>query len=139
MTTKNPQLNFDFCKELLYKIVEEQTKVSKEIIFTNNKTREVANARRIIIKILKTTFPKSNISILGKAVFRNHPNSSIQLKKHDDLISFDKPYISSFNKVNNEFLKTYKTYSITDLYTMRDGLEDKIKTTNIIIHELENE
>ena len=139
MTNKNTQLNFNFCKELLYKIAEEQTNVSKEEIFSKNKTRVVADVRRVIIKILKTTFPESYISALGKTVFRNHPNSSIQLKKHDDLFFSDAAYIKSFNKINDEFLKTYKTHSITDLYTMRDSLEEKIKTTNTIIHKLENE
>lgn len=135
---ENHKLSFDICKELLYKIVEEKMKISKTELLSKRRTRELADIRRIFVKILKINFPQSKVEALGKTVDRNHSNVSIQLKKHDELISFDNMYISLFHKINDEFFNSYSHYSINDLYELRDNLAEKMRATDLIINELEN-
>nr|QBM02702.1 hypothetical protein [uncultured archaeon] len=139
--TKKDQLDFEQCKELLYRIVDEKLDIPLEYFLSNIKTRELANTRRVVVKILKMNFPNSKVETLGKAVNRNHANVCVQLKKHEDLIYSDKIYASLFHKINDEFFLIYKkddTDYIDYLRKNKSILEDKLKYINLQISEIEN-
>lgn len=141
MTTNKNQLDFKQCKELLYKIIEEKIDIPLEVFLSKNKEREIANARRVVVKILKMNFPKSKVEMLGEAVARNHSNVTVQLKKHEDLIYSDKIYASLFHEINDEFFKIYKKDDSDYIDYLRKNksiLEDKLKYINLQISEIEN-
>jgi hypothetical protein len=140
MINKNTQLDFDSCKELLYQIAEEKLSVSKEEILSKTKTRTLADTRRTMIKILKTKFPYTKVMVLGDAVARDHSSVSTQLKNHDKLIGYKNEYSSLFNMISGEFYKfaSNSNQTIEELYEIRNNLEGKLKTVNLIIEELES-
>jgi hypothetical protein len=139
--TKDTQLSFNSCKELLYNIVQDKLNVSRDELFSVRKTRTLADTRRSMIKILKTRFPYSKVIDLGKVIARDHSSVSIQLKNHDELFEVDSEYTSLFHVINNDFNKmSYKDEeSMQELYDLRDGLEEKLKIVKLIIHEFEQE
>lgn len=132
------QLSFNTCKELLYKVVEEKTGFSKENIFAKKKIRPLANTRRVVVKILKLNFPHAKVILLGATVNRDHSSVSIQLKKHNDLMSSDSDYNCLFNLINDEFNKMHKIYSIDDLRTIKKNLEEQLNYVIISIYQLES-
>ena len=93
------------------------------------------------MKVLKTEFPYAKVATLGDAVSRDHSSVSIQLKKHDELIGSNKDYTSLFNAVNDEFIMLLcnsVNYSLSELYEVKNRLEDNLKRINVEINELEN-
>ncbi len=140
MTKKDIQLNFDSCKEILYKIAEEKLSVSKEELLSKKRTRTLADTRRAVIKLLKIKFPYSKVVTLGEAVSRDHSSVSTQLKKHEELICYKNDYTSLFNVISEEFyrLSYNNNHSIEDLYEIKNNLENKLKTVNSIISELKS-
>lgn len=140
----NENLDFEICRDLLYKIVEQKTGIFLEEFLTKKKNREMSNIRRVFVKILKIKFPSCKLEIIGDAVVRDHSNVSIQLQKHDELIYSDKIYASLFHKINDEFCKTYKKEStntidyLNYLRNNKNNLEDKLRLINLKILELEN-
>jgi hypothetical protein len=140
MINKKTQLDFDYCKELLYQIAQEKLNVSKEELLSKKKTRPLADTRRAMIRILKTKFPYAKVVVLGEAVSRDHSSVSIQLKKHEELISYNNDYSSLFNVIGDEFYKVSpeNNQTLEELYEIKNSLEEKLKTVILIIHELEN-
>lgn len=139
MRKSNTQLDFDACKELLYKIIKDKINVSKEEILSKKRDRTLADARRVIIKILKTKFPYAKVVILGETVNRDHSSASIQLRNHDELINYKNDYSDLFHLINDEFYKTaFNTFnSLQDLYQLKNDMEKKLETINLLIEELE--
>lgn len=134
MKDENTNFNFNDCTELLYDIVDKKLNISKEEILSIKKTRTFADARRVIVKILKLKFPYATVAALGKVVNKDHSSVSVQLKKHDDLIFSNNDYTFSYKLISEEFYAI--TYS--DLYVVKHNLEDRLKNVNALIEELEN-
>lgn len=140
MRRKNEKLDFDSCKELLYKIIKDKLNVSKEELLSKKRHRVLADARRALMKILKTKFPYTKVTVLGETVKRDHSSASIQLRNHDELIEYKNDYSDLFHLINDEFYNlAFNTYqSLQDLYDIKKDLETKLKTIDLLIHELEN-
>jgi hypothetical protein len=139
MRKKNDKLNFDNCKEIIYDVIKEKLNISKEEILSQRRTRILADSRRAIIKILKTKFPYSRVVILGDSVNRNHSSVSIQLRNHDELISYKNDYSDLFNLINEEFEKNSydSNQSLDELFAVKINLEKKLETVNLLIRELQ--
>ena len=129
---------FDLRKKLLYEIVERKYNISREQILSIGKTRLQADTRRVIIRILKNSFPDTKVKTLGRAVARNHSSVSIQLKEHNKLYNFNQEYTELFNTINSEYNSlTNSNKPLSELYVFRDGLKTKLEIVNKAIDELE--
>jgi hypothetical protein len=139
MIIKDERLNFDSCKELLYKIVKEKLNVTKEEILSKKRDRTLADSRRVIMKILKNKFPYCKVVVLGGSVNRDHSSASIQLKNHDELIRYPNDYSDLFHLINDEFEKvSFKNFSsLQELYEAKNGLEAKLNIVNSLIYQFE--
>ena len=142
MTTKikklHSQSDFESCKNLLYKIIEDKLRISKEKLLSIDKTRDVADVRRVVVNLLKGNFPNAKIAVLGQVVGRDHSNTSQQIKKHHELYHSNHSYTSLFNEINEEFLKNSFVLknSINNLNETKNNLETTLEVVNSIIKDL---
>lgn len=138
MKTKNSQLKFNTCKELLYNIAERKLNVSKNEILSKKRDRVLADTRRTIMSILKSEFPSAKVVTIGQAVSRNHSNVSIQLKNHEELIQKRNEYSSLYNLINDEFHKKshFESCSINELYEIKQKLENDLKIVKSTIYNI---
>jgi hypothetical protein len=137
MITKNRTLDFESSKELLYKIVEKKLSITKTELFSVAKTRQLADTRRVMIKLLKINFPKAKVVVLGEIIGRDHSNVSQQLKKHDELFSSNESYTALFNELSEEFnAVSYMTAnSINSLQDAKKDIKTALKAVNFLIRK----
>lgn len=129
---------FDNCKELLYTIIYKELGFSKEQILSKVKKRPLADARRVMIRILKNSCPNAKVSILGQVVARDHSNVSTQLKEHYNLYKNSMEYTEMYDIVNSEYnyiLNSNKPLS--DLYVDKNNLETRLNIVNKAINDAE--
>lgn len=136
----NKRLNFEECRELIFNIIQNQLKFSKEDLQSEKRNRPLADARMMVSRILKTKFPYVKLEIIGAATKRDHSTVVHHLKKHNNFIDTNDDYVEQFNMISEEFytLSDKNIYSMDDLLTIKKTLEDKLDNVNSILHDIES-
>jgi len=129
---------FDLYKDVLFEIINKNLGVEEEVIASKIKIREVADARRIIVKILKMAFPSSKLYNIGNVVNRGHSNTTLQLIEHKKLLNTDVPYTKKFRLIEFEFKKAIQLKkSLSELQEDKYELERELLVLNSLIQERE--
>lgn len=84
--------------KLLFKIVKEETRYSKQDIVSKYRIRELVTARIITAKIMKDMLKHTSIAV-AYLVNRDHATILYYLKSHDSLHQTDKTYREMYDKV----------------------------------------
>jgi len=136
MKEEKLEIKFNLYKETLFEVVYKHFDIEEEILISKIQIREVADVRRIIVKLLRFYFPNSKLQTIGSVVNRGSSNTTLQLIEHNNLLNTNYYYTKKFQLIEFELRKQIQLKkSLLELEEDKHALERELVIINSIIQE----